>query len=159
MLCISCLTAGVILQIFEKDSAKRCIKAVAGLYILVAVLQGCGDFEQNLQTWSTAQADALTLPTEQEYDFSANLLTESSAQLSKRYSDVLLAKGVVAQVVVEMQNINDTINVASVAVWSDEELTAQQKNDFAELLKTELNFEAIAIEYFFYEQQETKPQE
>ncbi len=157
VICIACLTAGVILQIFEKDSAKRCIKAVAGLYILVAVLQGCGDFEQNIQTWSTEQTGALTLPTEQESDFSTSLLEASSIELANRYKSILLTRGIVADVIVIMSKVDEVITVKTLEVYSENELIEEDKNYFSELIKQELAFDTV--QYYLKNADDIKTQE
>ncbi len=102
VLCLASLCSGVILHLFSDAAAKRCIKAVAGLYILVAVLGANSTMGATLATaledanalvQSTANESESTLALETDASVESILLAQTEAQLEAYFLQKFVAEG------------------------------------------------------------------
>ena len=66
VLCTACIGSELIVQLTGSSWAKQCIKAVAGLYILVVLLQVLPQLNAELQTFSIPDTSPVQIGTLEE---------------------------------------------------------------------------------------------
>lgn len=113
--CTACFVAGIALYLVKGSSLRQCIKAVAGLYILVIVLRSAPTFPSSVsdtavQTYGSFSFDAQR--SIEEYETA--ILDQSRLSLEKTLEQQLLLKGIDASVQLTLQSGPQGITVQRV---------------------------------------------
>ncbi len=130
--CLASLCAGVILHLFPDAAAKRCMKAVAGLYILSALLssvQGADAFLTDA-TVQLAQASEQAQEGIQQStgdDFTDTILAQTASSLNSQYAAELAAMGYTVGVEVALLQTDQSVVLQGVCVTASTTLTEQEK--------------------------------
>lgn len=133
--CLASLCAGVLLHLFPDAAARRCMKAVAGLYVLSAVLGGAQDaqviMEEMVQGISaTGESAALGYDTSAS-GFEDNLLEQSAQGLNAQYNAYLAANGYDASVEVILVQTDGTVVVQGACVTASTPLSIEAQNEIS----------------------------
>lgn len=139
--CIACITGGLIVRLIPGDGARKCIKAVAGLYIVVAVLHA---FENAVPVWPR-QKVSLPAAAPQVSSFEDGVLAQSQAALEEYYAAVFRASGMEVQLSFCLRTDGAGTYVESAAVKSAAPLTGQQRAEIEKRLTGELLVESVAF--------------
>ncbi len=141
--CLASLCAGVLLHLFPDAAAKRCMKAVAGLYIMAAVLSNVQEsqtvYSELISQISTASGTATEYAAEAQGDsFAENILSQSSASLNAQYTQILCAQGYDVSAEVILIQEGDIILLQSVQIISSTELSQAAQDALTDYLKETL---------------------
>ncbi len=146
-LCLSSLCAGVLLHLFPDASAKRCMKAIAGLYVLSAVLNGMhstqmvvenASYSTNAMVDHYAQADDVN-------GFGANLLAQTKDDLDEQYRVYFMRLGYDVQVSVALARFEETVIVKEVTVTTNGPLSDQAKEEISTYLCENLALDTVVF--------------
>ncbi|MFI3169549.1 MAG: hypothetical protein R3Y06_06390 [Faecalibacterium sp.] len=137
-LCLASLCAGVLLHLFPDAAARRCMKAVAGLYVLSAVLGGA----QDAQVMMTEMAQSVSVANESTalvYDtdtsgFEDNLLEQSAQGLNAQYDAYLAAEGYDVSVEITLAQTQDAVVVQAACVVANTPLSIEAQGDISAYL-------------------------
>lgn len=131
--CIACIAAGLVQALIPPSGGRKVIKAVAGLYILLAVLHGA----QNLPA---AFAAAVLTPAQSTDSVPAQsgcgsqILRESERRLAETCRNTLLENGVDAQVSITLSQENDTVCISRILLTTSQTLSPEMRRQAADLL-------------------------
>ncbi len=132
-LCLASFSAGVLLHLFPDAAAKRSMKAVAGLYILCAVLGGVQDgsfFLQEAQHELMALEGALQSEIESSTEgaFENTLLTQATQSLESQYNAYLIEQGYEATIAITLVQGENSMTAQSVCITSAAPLLPEEEN-------------------------------
>jgi hypothetical protein len=142
--CVACIAAGLVQMLLPPSGGRKVIKAVAGLYILLAVLHGA----QNLPA---AFADAVLQSAQSSASVpaqsgcSSQILRESERRLSETCRNTLLENGVDAQVSITLSQENGAVHISRILLTTSQTLSPEMRRKAADLLAA-YGAEAIAFE-------------
>lgn len=139
--CAACITGGLIVRLVPGDGARKCIKAVAGLYIVVAVLHA---FENTSPAWPQRKA-SLPAAAPQASSFEDGVLARSQAALEEYYAAAFRASGMEVRLSLPLQADGAGTYVKSATVESAAPLTGQQRAEIEKRLTGELLVERVAF--------------
>lgn len=141
--CAACITGGLIVRLVPGDGARKCIKAVAGLYIVVAVLHAFGNASP---VWPQRKGRAL-LPAAapQASSFEDGVLVRSQEALEEYYAAVFHASGMEVRLSLSLQADGAGTYVKSATVKSAAPLTGRQRAEIEKRLTGELLVESVAF--------------
>lgn len=132
--CTACICAEVLSQLVGGTRMRACIKAVAGLYILVSVLRALPGLG--------VQAEGLTLPEIPAASFGSladAVLPEAERQLEQELQARILEEtGCEVRLAVELVQAGGAVSAAAVRVTSEQECPARQQAGITALVQQAL---------------------
>lgn len=149
-LCLASLCAGVVLHLFPDAAAKRCMKAVAGLYVLSAVLgvaQGASGALAALDAsvQSGSQSAVLSDASADSDAFTQSVLAQAQAQLNAQYSAYLAAQGYDGTVSVALQQTGENVVISGVDIALNVAITAAQSATLTDYFVQNLGVDVVRI--------------
>lgn len=146
--CTACICAEIVSQLLGGTRMRTCIKAVAGLYILVSVLQALPGLG--------AQAQAFTLPQTPAASFGSleeTVLRQTSQQLARELEARVLAQtGCEVRLDVTLcRDAQGAVSAEAVRVLPAQAYTAGQQEQIAALLRQALAAEPEDITFIHEE--------
>ncbi len=149
-LCLASFSAGVLLHLFPDAAARRCMKAVAGLYILSAVLGGVQDGSvllQELQTELVVLEGSLQSDVQagDESSFESALLTQASQSLEAQYNAYLTEQGYDATVAITLVQGENSMIVQGICVMSAAALSPAQESALADYFMQALDAQTVSF--------------
>ena len=123
--CLACVCAELLVQLVEAGWARRCIKVVAGLYILTVLLRATSALPARTAQWlQPVQASASIEGVE------TTILTEAQT-------------GIPVRVETELEQTPDGIRAARAILWMPPDSPAQVQTQLVQLLQKELSTDAV----------------
>ena len=133
--CLACVCTELLVQLVEAGWARRCIKVVAGLYILTVLLRAISALPQWLQP---VQASASIEGVE------TTILTEAAKRLNEMLAAECEAQtGIPVRVETELEQTPDGIRAARAILWMPPDSPAQVQTQLVQLLQKELSTDAV----------------
>ena len=131
--CLACVCAELLVQLVEAGWARRCIKVVAGLYILTVLLR------------ATSALPARTAQWLQPVQASASI---EGVEAAKRLNEMLAAEceaqtGIPVRVETELEQTPDGIRAARAILWMPPDSPAQVQTQLVQFLQKELSTDAV----------------
>ena len=121
--CLACVCAELLVQLVEAGWARRCIKVVAGLYILTV---------QPVQASASIEGVETTILTEAAKRLNEMLAAECEAQT-----------GIPVRVETELEQTPDGIRAARAILWMPPDSPAQVQTQLVQFLQKELSTDAV----------------
>lgn len=137
--CTACIVSGLVVRLVPDDAARKCIKAVAGLYIVVAVLQPFGNDTPAWPQYSVS----LPAAAPQASSFSDSVLARSQAALEEYYAGVFRTEGMDVRLLITLRADNTGTYAEAVTVESAAPLSAQQRAEVQNRLAGDLLVKSI----------------
>jgi hypothetical protein len=144
--CAGCICAEVLVQLTQQTHARRCIKAVAGLYIVAALLRALPGL--------AAQSTSVELPdiTQANYGtFAQNVLEQTAQSLEETLQNTIRAStGCSVRLQITLRQTQTGVAAAAVQVTAEEptgilELAPEQQAEIETLLRGQLG--AVEISF------------
>lgn len=137
--CLACVCAELLVQLVEAGWARRCIKVVAGLYILTVLLRAISALPaRTAQRLQPVQASASIEGVE------TTILTEAAKRLNEMLAAECEAQtGIPVRVETELEQTPDGIRVARAILWMPPDSPAQVQTQLVQLLQKELSTDAV----------------
>ena len=129
--CAACMISGILIRLMPQGNARRCINAIAGLYILVTLLSAVPVFAAELPQ---LQQPAVTAQPGQATSFSDRVLAQSEEQLAQHYQTELA----VPQVEVVLARDKTGTYVQEIVLVTETALSEQEKEQLTRRLQQEL---------------------
>ena len=129
--CLACVCTELLVQLVEAGWARRCIKVVAGLYILTVLLRAISALPARTAQWlQPVQASA------------------SITEAAKRLNEMLAAEceaqtGIPVRVETELEQTPDGIRAARAILWMPPDSPAQVQTQLVQFLQKELSTDAV----------------
>ena len=131
--CLACVCAELLVQLVEAGWARRCIKVVAGLYILTVLLRAISALPARTAQWlQPVRASASIEGVE------TTILTEAAKRLNE-----MLAAECEAQTGTELEQTPDGIRAARAILWMPPDSPAQVQTQLVQFLQKELSTDAV----------------
>ena len=127
--CLACVCAELLVQLVEAGWARRCIKVVAGLYILTA---RTAQWLQPVQASASIEGVETTILTEAAKRLNEMLAAECEAQT-----------GIPVRVETELEQTPDGIHAARAILWMPPDSPAQVQTQLVQFLQKELSTDAV----------------
>jgi hypothetical protein len=137
--CAGCICAEMLVQLTQQTRARRCIKAVAGLYIVAALLRavpGVAAQSANVELPGSTQADFGS--------FTQNVLEQTAQSLEETLQNTIRAStGCSVQLQITLRQTQTGVAAAAVQVTAEEPveilgLTPEQQAEIETLLRGQL---------------------
>jgi hypothetical protein len=144
--CTACICAEVLIQLTQQTRARRCIKAVAGLYIVAALLRAVPGL--------AAQSTGAELPGGTQADFGSftqNVLEQTAQSLEETLQSAIYADtGCSVRLKITLRQTQTGVAAATVQVAAEESteilgLSPEQRAEIETLLRGQLG--AVAISF------------
>jgi hypothetical protein len=148
--CTACICAEVLIQLTQQTRARRCIKAVAGLYIIAALLRAVPGL--------ATQSASVELPGGTQADFGSfaqNVLEQTAQSLEETLQNTIRAEtGCSVRLQIKLQQTQTGVAAAAVQVAAKEPaeesnrglaLSPEQRAEIETLLRGQLG--AVAISF------------
>lgn len=132
--CLACVCAELLVQLVEAGWARRCIKVVAGLYILTVLLRAISALPARTAQWlQPVQASASIEGVE------TTILTEAAKRLNEMLAAECEAQtGIPVRVETELEQTPDGIRAARAILWMPPDSPAQVQTQLVQLLQKNL---------------------
>jgi hypothetical protein len=148
--CTACICAEMLVQLTQQTRARRCIKAVAGLYIVAALLRALPGL--------AAQSTGVELPGGTQADFGTftqNVLEQTAQSLEETLQNTIRADtGCNVRLEITLRQKQTGVAAAAVQVAAEEsaeesnmglELSPEQRAEIETLLRGQLGAGAISF--------------
>lgn len=137
--CLACICAELVSQLVEAGWARRCIKAVAGLYILTVLLRAAAALPtQAARLAQSVQAPASIASAEN------TILEEASRQLEETLAAECQAQfGVSVRVEIELTQTASEVQASGVVLWVPHGCPAQVREQLVQFVRAELGTQAV----------------
>ena len=137
--CLACVCAELLVQLVEAGWARRCIKVVAGLYILTVLLRAISALPAQTAQWlQPVQASASIEGVE------TTILTEAAKRLNEMLAAECEAQtGIPVRVETELEQTPDGIRAARAILWMPPDSPAQVQTQLVQFLQKELSTDAV----------------
>lgn len=132
--CLACVCAELLVQLVEAGWARRCIKVVAGLYILTVLLRATSALPARTAQWlQPVQASASIEGVE------TTILTEAAKRLNEMLAAECEAQtGIPVRVETELEQTPDGIRAARAILWMPPDSPAQVQTQLVQFLQKNL---------------------
>ena len=131
--CLACVCTELLVQLVEAGWARRCIKVVAGLYILTVLLRAISaQWLQPVQASASIEGVETTILTEAAKRLNEMLAAECEAQT-----------GIPVRVETELEQTPDGIRAARAILWMPPDSPAQVQTQLVQFLQKELSTDAV----------------
>lgn len=133
--CLACVCAELLVQLVEAGWARRCIKVVAGLYILTVLLRATSALPARTAQWlqpASIEGVETTILTEAAKRLNEMLAAECEAQT-----------GIPVRVETELEQTPDGIRAARTILWMPPDSPAQVQTQLVQFLQKELSTDAV----------------
>lgn len=129
--CLACLAAGLVRELVPAGESRKVIKAVSGLYILLAVLHAAG----------AAEEVSFTVPSLPEVPAAAqtyetDVLAQAEETLAEDCGRQLEALGIPAHAAFRLEKDGDTVAVAQITLYAEENLSPEQRRQAQDVART-----------------------
>lgn len=125
--CIACICAELTTQLAGSAWARRCIKAVAGLYILVVYAHTLPQTKTELRTFVLPQMNPASIGT-----MESTILTQTSRQLEAALAQQWKVEtGISADIILDLTESNSTVSITAAKMVLPENSTSQQEKQRA----------------------------
>lgn len=132
--CTACICAELVTQVTQSGWARRCIKAVAGLYILAVALRALPQAKAEWKASSVPAASAVSLGTLEEA-----VLSQTKADLSKELEARCREElGVTLTLELALAESSDGVIVTSAQATPEGSCTTEQRRAAEQLLQQAL---------------------
>lgn len=137
--CLSCICAETVALLTESGWARRCIKVLAGLYILVVLLRAFPAAGAELQRIAVPKRSPVELQSTDE-----QILAQAENQLERKLKAECLAQfGIAMELQITLEQINGTVHAARAEmIVPSESIDTSSCRDAAEYLRQQLGTEA-----------------
>lgn len=141
--CIACVCAELVGQLLGDVWGRQCIKAAAGLYILVAFFHALPDIRAGTLSFTPPDLPAASFGSAEE-----TVLLQAEISLSARLEEQIIQQtGLTVSVDVDLESSQSGIQAARVELSADPEPSSQQRSSVAELLCNALDLDRSAIHW------------
>lgn len=132
--CLACVCTELLVQLVEAGWARRCIKVVAGLYILTVLLRATSALPARTAQWlQPVQASASIEGVE------TTILTEAAKRLNEMLAAECEAQtGIPVRVETELEQTPDGIRAARAILWMPPDSPAQVQTQLVQFLQKNL---------------------
>ena len=129
--CLACVCAELLVQLVEAGWARRCIKVVAGLYILTVLLRAISALPARTAQWlQPVQASASIEGVE------TTILTEAAKRLNEMLAVECEAQtGIPVRVETELERTPDGIRAARAILWMPPDSPAQVQTQLVQFMQ------------------------
>ena len=132
--CIACICAELTTQLAGSTWARRCIKAVAGLYILVVLLQVIPQLRTEVQSFSVPDLSPASMGTPE-----MAILAQTQAQLEQTLAEQWCTKtGREASVAVMLKETDSVVAICSAQMTLPANCTAEERQQAGAFLQEKL---------------------
>ena len=139
--CIACICAELTTQLAGSPWAKRCIKTVAGLYILVVFTRALPQTGAEIRAFSLPALSPVSMGSMEDA-----ALTQTRQQLEKTLAQKWQAKtGHLVSVSLVLEQEDTVVSVASAELFFPENTTEAERQQAAAFLQQELKLPAEQI--------------
>lgn len=137
--CLACICAELVSQLVKAGWARRCIKAVAGLYILTVLFRAVAALP--------TQAARLARPVQAPVSM-ASVEDTILGETSRRLEETLTAEceerfGISVRVETELVQDADEIRAVSAVLWVPHSCPAQVREQLVQFVQAELGMQAV----------------
>ena len=137
--CFACICAELVSQLVEAGWARRCIKAVAGLYILTVLLRAASAFP----AWTAQLAQPVQAPVSIA-SAENTILEEAARQLEESLAAECQAQfGVSVRVEIKLTRTASEVQASSAVLWVPHDCPAQMREQLVQCVQTELGTQAV----------------
>lgn len=137
--CLACICAEVLAQLTVDGWPRRCIKAAAGLYILVVLFHALPAVKSEVAAFSLPQGGAASFGSAQE-----NILLAAQSQLAQTLAAQCKEQtGVEVRLMVTLAQNGESVCAAAVEAALPEGCTARQREQVASFLREALGTEPV----------------
>ena len=139
--CIACVCAELVGQLLGDVWGRQCIKAAAGLYILVAFFHALPEIRAGILPFTSPDLPAASFGSVEE-----TILLQAEASLSAQLEEQISPEtGLTVSVAVDLQSSQSGIRAAQVELSAGSETNSQQRSTIETLLCSELDLDDNAI--------------
>ena len=135
--CLACLAAGLVRELVPAGESRKVIKALSGLYILLAVLHAAGaagEVAFTLPQLPAAPAAAETYETD--------VLAQAQQTLAEDCGRQLAALGIPARAAFRLEKAGDTVAVAQITLYAEDTLSPEQRQQAQDVAR---GYDAAAV--------------
>lgn len=144
MFCMACICAELVSHFVGQSWGRKCIKVVAGLYILVVLAEALPEAKTQISLPVLPQSGAVSVGTMQDA-----VLMQAEKELAEALKEKCFQEtGVIVTLTITLEQTADGVNAGRVGILPQEELDADEKQKVAELLTGQLQ---ISPEKFVWE--------
>lgn len=138
--CLACVCTELLVQLVEAGWARRCIKVVAGLYILTVLLRAISALPAQTAQWlQPVQASASSIE-----GVETTILTEAAKRLNEMLAAECEAQtGIPVRVETELEQTPDGIRAARAILWMPPDSPAQVQTQLVQFLQKGLGTDAV----------------
>ena len=137
--CLACICAELVSQLVEAGWARRCIKAVAGLYILTVLLRAASAFP----AWAAQLAQPVQAPVSIA-SAENTILEEAARQLEESLAAECQAQfGASVRVEIKLTRTASEVQASSAVLWVPHDCPAQMREQLVQCVQTELGTQAV----------------
>lgn len=139
--CIACICAELTTQLAGSTWARRCIKAVAGLYILVVFARALPQTKTELRAFVLPQTEPASIGTMED-----TILAQTRKQLEAALAQQWEAEaGTSADIILDLAETDSTVSVTTVKMILPQNSTSQEKQQASRFLQRELKLQVGQI--------------
>lgn len=141
--CIACVCAELVGQLLGDVWGRQCIKAAAGLYILVAFLHALPEIRAGILPFASSTLPAASFGSAEEA-----ILLQAEANLSTQLEEQIAREtGLTVSVDVDLKSSQSSVEAARVELSATSEMDGPQRSTVEALLCGELDLDDSAIHW------------
>lgn len=141
--CIACICAELVGQLLGDVWGRQCIKAAAGLYILIAFFHALPEIRAGILPLSSPDPPAASFSSTEE-----TILMQAEINLSARLEEQIAREtGLAVSVDVDLKSSQSNVNAVQVQLSTASKISNQQRSAVMNLLCDELDLDDNAIHW------------